>query len=221
MTHEEIKELFIRAAETDHRLPKTEGPKPVKGQSLPYVHDFLDQLGWGGDRYAEERADFWSLRSSRLSAKDVTEHELCNELILLVDEALLKRHALWAWAKAKAGGKSFASWCRSRGISKTWASELKNRAIAQIATGLALKMSQNSQIDVSAALPVNHQIGDKLVKMRPSRPEYSWRDGTAYQPVAGEHDFSWADKRNQLRRQRRNRQMKQKQTSQADQRQRG
>ena len=48
MTHEEIAELFIHAAEVDRRLPDTARPARLKAQALPYVHDHVDQAGWGG-----------------------------------------------------------------------------------------------------------------------------------------------------------------------------
>lgn len=209
MTPNEIKELFIRAAETDRKLPKTEGPKPVKAMSLPYEHDFADRVGWMKEDLEVELKSYWAGSRRTLTPSDISDHELCNELILLVEDKPLMRHALWAWAKAKAGGKSFANWCRTKKVSKTWASELKDRAISQIATGIALNVSQNRQIEVLPALPVGHEISDKTDKMAVSHRSFSWRDDTAFQPVAGEHDFSWAAKRNEARRQRRMKQKKQ------------
>lgn len=51
MTEGEILDLFIRAAEIDHRLPNAPKPPRLKAQSLPFIHSREERSGW-------EPADF-------------------------------------------------------------------------------------------------------------------------------------------------------------------
>jgi hypothetical protein len=101
MTPEQIAELFISAAETDSRLPDVSRPARLKAQALPYFHSAIDMNGWGEERYQEERADFLSAKSTRLRKADVSQWELCNELIAFVPRER-DRRCLWAWAADEA-----------------------------------------------------------------------------------------------------------------------
>ncbi|CDM57509.1 MULTISPECIES: hypothetical protein [Rhizobium] len=128
MTHDEIAELFIHAAEVDRRLPNTARPARLNAQALPYVHDHVDQAGWAGQRYEEERQAFWDARSIRLQVKDVTDWERANDLIVHVQRER-DRRCLWSWAKSKAGGMSFSKWCRSvEHIHRNYGKECCDRA---------------------------------------------------------------------------------------------
>lgn len=213
MNRDQIEELFIQAAETDRRLPDTASPKRLKAQAIEYYHTQADVSGWGAERYAEERADFLSDRSTRLRASDVTKWELANALIVLVPRSR-DRHCLWAWAIAKAGGKSFSKWCREgfRDVSgnlvrfsRNYALERKNRAILEITLALDCKPLQHNDNGVTATLQNMPKIGDKDINIANDAPTY-WRAPDA-RPSAcdfdmGLQDFSWAEKQNERRRQR-------------------
>lgn len=203
MTREEIIELFIRAAETDRRLPDTSRPARLKAQSLPYVHDHVDQAGWGGERYAEERQGFWDSRSTRLQIQDITDWERCNDLITTVaDES--GRRCLWHWAISKVGGQPFARWCRSEGFHVETGRRRKDRAIAQIALSFIRNSLQNNENARNGLLRVGPEISHIQVNITAAAQTYSWRDDDAFSPqgIPELRDFSWADKRNERRRQR-------------------
>lgn len=200
MTKEEIAELFIRAAETDRRLPNTARPAQLKAQALPYAHDAADQAGWGGERYAEERDSFWKARSTSLKTSDVSDWEQCNVLILAAaDEG--ERRCLWHWAIGKAGGQPFARWCKAEGIHVETGRRRKDRAIYHIASSFIRNSLQNNENSLSNLLPVGPEISDKCVNIADAA-QHSWRDDTAFSSVEVPElrDFSWAAKRNEQRR---------------------
>lgn len=203
MTREQIIELFIRAAETDRRLPDTARPARLKAQALPFVHDQADMNGWGGERYQEERAAFWDSRSTRLKTTDISDWEQCNELILLIANES-ERRCLWHWAISKAGGKPFTRWCRSEGIHVETGRRRKDRAIAQIELAFTRNSLQNNENVRSDLLRVGPEISDIHVNIADVAHKLTWRDDGAFSPVAVPElrDFSWADKRNEMRRQR-------------------
>lgn len=179
LTTKQIESLFIRAMETDRKLPQADGPKSVKSASLPYWHDQTDMNGWGGERYQQHRADFWAGLLNRAASKDVTDWELAIELMRrLVSEK--NRKPLWAWAQAKAGGKSFASWCRQTKVSETWATTLKNRAINEIATGLELKTTDDCKNDQNTTLPDWREINDNQGTIGKSKQEFWWSSDPAF-----------------------------------------
>lgn len=213
MTRDQIEELFIQAAETDHRLPDTASPKRLKAQAIQYYHSQADVNGWGAERFAEERADFLSHKTTRLRASDVSKWELANALIVLVSRSR-DRHCLWAWAIAKAGGKSFSKWCREgfRDVSgnlvrfsRNYALERKNRAILEITLALDCKPLQHNEKDGSASLQLMPILSDKDITIANDVPTY-WRAPDARPSVCdfdmGLQDFSWAEKQNERRRQR-------------------
>lgn len=203
MTREEITELFIRAAETDRRLPFANGPKPVKAQALPYVHDEADQAGWGGERYAEERERFWESRSTRVRASDVTDWERCNDLILAVEDES-ERRCLWHWAIGRAGGRPFKHWCRDQGIHVETGRRRKERAITHITLSFHRNALQNNKIGPSDLLRVGPEIEHIPVNIEEPAHSLSWMDDSAFSPVGVPElrDFSWAQKRNARRRER-------------------
>ncbi|NTG73284.1 hypothetical protein G6M02_08065 [Agrobacterium rhizogenes] len=213
MTRDQIEELFIQAAETDRRLPDTARPARLKAQAIQYYHSQADVNGWGAERYAEERADFLSHKTTRIRTSDVTKWELANALIVLVSKSR-DRHCLWHWAIAKAGGKSFSKWCREgfRDVSgntvrfsRNYALERKNRAIIEIFTVLNCSALQHNEIGISASLQHTVEIGDKDVNITNDAPTY-WRAPDA-RPMACDFDqglqsFEWAEQQNERRRQR-------------------
>ncbi|MCZ4500971.1 MAG: hypothetical protein JWQ74_3526 [Marmoricola sp.] len=204
MTAEEITELFIRAAETDRRLPNTARPARLKAQALPYVYDYKDMAGWGSERLEEERQSFWDARSTRLRTADIADWERCNELIILIDDES-QRRCLWHWSIAKAGGRPFSKWCRSEEhIHPETGSRRKDRAVYQITFALARNGLQNNEYGQSSMLPVAPQIADIHVSIEDDAPKHSWMADGAFNPVfnLGSHKFDWAEKRNEQRRQR-------------------
>jgi hypothetical protein len=213
MTRDQIEELFIQAAETDHRLPDTARPARLKAQAIQYYHSQADVAGWGAERYAEERADFLSHKTTRLRTSDVSKWELANALIVLVSKSR-DRHCLWAWATAKAGGKSFSKWCREGfrdvsgnyiRISRNYALQRKDRAVLEITLALNCNTLQHNENSSSASLQLMGKISDKDIIIANDAPTY-WRAPDA-RPMACDfdmdlQDFSWAEKQNERRRQR-------------------
>lgn len=203
MTHEEIAELFIHAAEVDRRLPDTARPARLKAQALPYVHDHVDQAGWGGQRYEEERQAFWDARSTRLQIKDVGDWERANDLIVHVHRER-DRRCLWAWAKSKAGGKAFSKWCCDvEHIHRNYGKECSDRAIHQISEYLVRNASIDVMGGVLAALQEHPEIEHIHVNIDEPR-HFAWMAPGAFISAADieSRDFSWAAEQNERRRQR-------------------
>lgn len=208
MTHEEIAELFIHAAEVDRRLPNTARPARLKAQALPYVHDHVDQAGWGGQRYEEERQAFWEARSTRLQVKDVTDWEKANDLIVHVGRER-DRRCLWAYAKSKAGGMSFSKWCRDvEHIHRNYGKECSDRAIHQISEYFVRNASIDVMGTVLATLQETPEISHIPVIIDEPR-HFAWMAPGAFVAAADNEarDFSWAETQNERRRQRLAKQM--------------
>lgn len=203
MTREEIIELFISAADVDRRLPDTARPAKLKAQALPYVHDQADQNGWGAERYGEERESFWDSRSTRLKTDDIGIWERANEIIKrATDES--SRRCLWRWAKSKIGGRPFSEWCRAEGIHPETGRRRKDRAIVEIELSFNRNALQNNENASNSQLLVGTEISDKHVIISDPTHSLTWQSDDAFSPVAVPElrDFTWSDKRNEMRRQR-------------------
>lgn len=219
MTPEQIEELFISAAETEARLPAAgERPAALRAQAFPYFHSQIDVNGWGAERFQEERADFLSLKTTRLRRAEIARWELCNELIKLVT-SVRRRRCLWAWAMAEAGTlrapkiidgemimkrASFSRWCRDvENTHRNWGAECKNRAIEEISLTFARNTLSDMQKSGICTLQEEPKTGDKTSNIE-ERREFIWMTPDAFtareDPEA--QDFSWAAKRNEIRRQR-------------------
>jgi hypothetical protein len=219
VTPEQIEELFISAAETEARLPAMgERPATLKAQVLPYFHTHADINGYGAERYLEERADFLSLKSTRLRRAEIARWELCNELIKLVT-SVRRRRCLWAWSQAEAGTlrapklidgetvmkrASFSRWCRDvEHIHRNWGAECRNRAIEEISSTFARNALSDMQKSGICTLLEEPEKGDKTSNIG-DRREFIWMTADAFtareNPEA--QDFSWAARRNELRKQR-------------------
>lgn len=199
MTEDQIKELFIKAAEVDKRLPQTAKPARLKAMALPYVHDQADQTGWGGQRYEEERLDFWDAKTLRLSRNEIGIWEAAMETIKLVPSEQHRR-ALWAWARSEAGGQAFAKWCKNiEGISRQVGNYRRNMAILQITRAFSRKPLQHNENTEDTDFTFDPEIGDKSSNIRVWRPDES-------KPICGFdedlRDFSWAQAQAERRRQR-------------------
>jgi hypothetical protein len=214
----EIQELFIRAAEIDRHSHEHVGPSPMRSLPLPYVHDYADKAGWrkeigdklakGEDPLAEERRRFWERIGSMPTSEEISQVEAIFDWLLATDNDG-ERRALLAWARAKAGGKSFRRWCfQVEGIHPETGRKRKNRAIDKIRAILVRKDGQHSETAPVGQLANGHEIGDvsdTLGEDAGKRDSLnSWMAASAYSPFRadGPLDFSWAAKRNELRRQR-------------------
>jgi hypothetical protein len=231
MKKSDLAELFTKAAIIDRRLPIMAKPAALRAQQIPYVHDEADQRGWfpvagrtkserianrkklkcslqEGDigRYAEERMKMLDPDHQRILPEDVTDWETVNEYLWLVTDED-NRKALLNWAKAKAGGRPFKHWCKKNGIHEETGRRRKDRALGVISAHLIRIKSQNDAIDVLALLPTPpffEHISDNISRHIEEPKPGTWMDDLAFSPV--EHpevrDFSWAEKRNEARRQR-------------------
>lgn len=205
----EIAELFIRAAEIDRAMPERVGPQPPRSVALPYVHSWVDKLGWGSDKLAEERKLFWERLGLLPSSHELDEIEILRAwLLVLEDES--ERRALLAWARAKAGGRSFKRWClRIEGIHPQTGRRRKDRALARISAHLAREGSQKRTTAGFDLLPVSPEIDHSLGTLEEDAVEhvrdFSWRSDPSLKPtlVPDMQSFSWAEKRNAHRRQKR------------------
>lgn len=203
MTHEEIAELFIRGAEVDRRLSNTARPARLKAMALPYFHTDKDVQGWGGERYEEERLAFWEARSTRLQTSDVSDWELCNDLIIHVGRER-DRRCLWAWAGSKAGMMPFSKWCKTvEDIHRNYGIECKDRAIYQICEYFLRNASIDVMNERKGTLQEEPEISHIPVNIDEPR-QFAWMAPGAFVSQANleARDFSWADKQNERRHQR-------------------
>lgn len=201
MTPLEIAELFIRGAEVDRRLPQTAKPKQLKAQSLGYVHSWAEMREWGDERHKEHRAEMFA--KTKLTTQDVSEWERCMELIKhCPDES--RRRCLWNWAMAQVGGRPFGRWCREQGFHVETGRRRKNRAILEIFAGFHRNNAQNIQkgiFDVLHVAPENGHIQVTIGDRADSGKVLTWRDDFSLTHGETEPDFSWAEARNERRRQ--------------------
>jgi hypothetical protein len=214
----EIAERFIRAAEVERASREHVGPSPLRAQQLPYVHTYIDKLGWrkehgdklakGADPLAEERKLFWERMGMMPTAAELRELDGLYDLLMIVEDDG-QRRALLAWARSKVGGKSFRRWCFAvEGIHPETGRRRKDRALARISASLVRSGMQNSESDCSPLLHSGPEISDvsDTVDDDAGKREglNSWAADDAFQPFLDSiaHDFSWAAKRNERRRQR-------------------
>ena len=221
----EIAERFIRAAEIERASHEHVGPAALRAQQLPYVHSFTDKLGWRkevgdkldpkADPLADERKAFWERIGIMPSAHELSELEALHEWLLAVGNEN-ERRALLAWARSKVGGKSFRRWCfKVEGIHPNTGRARKDRALAQISAILVRNASQHSGSAQIRLLQDPPQISDVSDITGDDIGERdclnSWiADGAFAKILSSEHDdFSWAAKRNEIRRQREQQRRKQ------------
>lgn len=216
ITVAEIQEMFIRAAEIERADPQHVGPAQPRSLNLPYVHDWVDKLGWAKtkgdhleeDKLEEERRIFWEKIGLRPTARELAELDGLRNLLLKVDDEG-ERRALLAWARAKAGGRAFSKWCfKVEGIHPETGRRRKNRAIAKIMGEVSRSDAQHSQKAEIRVLRQQADSDDKYDRIgedaRGEKRPTHWMDDTAFLPFipdSPEADFSWAEKRNERRRQ--------------------
>jgi hypothetical protein len=175
--------------------------------SLPYVHDWTDKMGWGGERFREERNEFWESLTRNPTARQVSEADEALGWLALVSNPD-NRICLSEWAWCMASKKFFKNVCFDMGIHPETGRRRKDRAISEILSQLVRKPLVNNKNADFDLLPDDPQIAyfaDKITNPRRSNGITSWADDAAFQPfISGaKHDFSWAEKRNEQRRQKR------------------
>ena len=219
MNEAEIANRFIRAAEIDRAQKEHVGPAPVRSMPLPYVHDHLDRAGWrkeAGDKLEKgddplEREQIERLKRLEMTptAAELSAMDGLYDLLMLVRRGE-DRRALWAWARSKAGGKSFRSWCfKIEHIHPETGRKRKNRALAQIVAGQASagKIMPAPDKPCEQVEPVPRpqpaDLDDDDDSGRRSGPN-RWATDDAFRPFLTDdtHDFSWAARRNERRRER-------------------
>jgi len=204
----DIQDRFIRAAEIERAIPEHVGPQGPRSVDLGYVHDWVDKIGWGSKRLEEERKDFWDRLGLMPSARELSELEILRAWLLAVKKPE-ERRALLAWARSKVGGMKFKKWCfKVEKIHPETGRHRKDRAIARIFAHLSRGDVQNYDNDDFEVLRSEAEIEhisanipeDAVERKSPT----SWMADGAFAPtlVPEMQDFSWAEKRNELRRQR-------------------
>jgi hypothetical protein len=203
----EIAEKFIRAAEVERASHEHVGPAPLRAQQLPYVHDHVDKNGWGksplqrvikkgrliqgdwldekDDPLADERKAFWDRLGVTATAEELRELD------------------------ALFGGKAFRRWCfQVEGIHPETGRRRKDRALARISAQMVRSDVQNSDIDGCGVLQSGPEISDVCDTFGEDAGKReglnNWAAEDAFAPFLENviHDFSWAAKRNERRRQR-------------------
>lgn len=204
----DIAERLIQAAEIDRYSGSHVGPQQPRSLALPYTFDFADKAGWGAERLAEDRKAFWESLSRRPTARQVSEaEEAWSWLALVTDER--QRAALAAWVHCMAyPSRHFKDWCFGEGFHPETGRRRKDRAIACILRNLVRKPLQNIENAGFHLLLDDPEIGDieSIIEIDAptSHRTYSWADDQAFQPFieGAKHEFSWAERRNEIRRQR-------------------
>lgn len=218
MNEAEIASRFIRAAEIDKATKQHVGPAPLRSMPLPYVHDFADKAGWrkepgdklekGDDPLTQERLAFWERLGLIPTAAEITELEGLYSLLLLVDKDE-ERRALLAWARAKAGGKAFRRWCfQVENIHPETGRRRKDRALKRISARARANFVRNlpqNQPDrvLQSGTDFGHFSGTLDEDVGKRETLNSWAADDAFRSFVpnDDHDFSWAEKRNERRRQ--------------------
>lgn len=190
MTPEEVAERFIEAAAIERRLPRErERPEFRSGGMPAYVHSREDMNQWGAERLKEWRQEFWSSARAQVTAPEVTRWEECLAWTMTLLDDPDQRRALWAWARAQAGGMSMAKWCRLNGIHPETGARRKVRAINRISAALGRSAPQHTEIDPFAVLA---ETGKSIYfsdtfeadAYRAEQPRsYTWRDDPSLAPI--------------------------------------
>ncbi len=227
MTEAEIADMFIRAAETEAKLPEVKGLREDYGRySLPWVHQRSDINGRGrvpGDKLqgADDPLEAWRMEwltewGKRPTTREIANWERAGDIIRTFIADAGQRRALWAWAMAQAGtltrigGRkriSFAKWCRDiEKIAEMTGHRRKTRAISSIHARIHGKGDLHCNILPDGVLPVGPEIGHVFATVEGDRAVYdskrvhSWRDDPSFTKSTGMTLQEWrAAKRRQRR----------------------
>lgn len=203
MTGREIGERFIRSVQIIEKLYRV-GPSQGKSAWVDVPYTQADKNGWGSERLAAERQAFWNSINRAPKPWEITEAEITQGwLSFVTDED--ERSALISWARCMALNAVFKDWCKSRGIHPETGRRRKERAILRILLTFSRKPLQHNENDVFSLLPDTPKISDKCVNIGEEHPT-NWiaEDAKTTSCDFDKHlqDFSWANKRNEMRRQR-------------------
>ena len=118
MTLDDIAEMFIRAAETEAKLPRPKGTTQQYGRyALPWVHSHADivdrrrtnmpgeSLEAGDNPLEDWRFEWIRNWARRPTTAEITDWEACLSITTDFISDVGQRRALWAWAFAKAAEK--------------------------------------------------------------------------------------------------------------------
>lgn len=199
MTEDQIIEIFIKAAEVDAKLPDTARPKGLKAINHGYVHDLADINGWDSADKEALRWEWLDPAKLRNTTNDIGIWYAAMELVKLIPSEA-KRRALWAWARAEAGGQPFAKWCKTvEGISRQTGNWRKNSAIECVVLAFSRKALQHNENGPSEDFTNTPEISDKRDNIR------AWLADDAKPALSFDEslrDFSWASAQNERRRER-------------------
>lgn len=213
----DIASIFVRAAEIDRASREHVGPAPLRAQQLPYVHDWSDKAGWrkeAGDKLdakadplADERKAFWERIQATPSAAEIAAIDIVFTWLAGIDKEQ-DRRALLAWARSKAGGKSFRRWCfQVERIHPETGRRRKDRALAQIKARFGGETNLHDETRRVGVLACGHEISDlsgTIAEDAGAREGLNfWAANDAFAPfMSNEPDsaFSWAKRRNARRR---------------------
>lgn len=202
ITGREIGERFIRAVQIIERLYRV-GPSRGKAAWVEAPYTQADKNGWGSERLAAERQAFWNSINRAPKPWEISEAEETQGWIVYVEDES-ERLCLVSWARCMATDGIFKDWCKRQGIHPETGRRRKERAILRILLALSSKPLQHNEIDLKSLLPDTPETGHKDVII--GEGATAWM-GEGSRPMACDFDtdldgFSWADKRNELRRQR-------------------
>jgi hypothetical protein len=134
MTHPDLPALvrarLVEAAEVERRM-HVHGLRPGQASTAwpEHVYTAKDRDGWT----AEDKAEWQDEQMRRRGAKatEVTNWEEAIGWLRLVSCEALRR-AVWAWARARAGGPCMKLWCRSVGIHENTGKRRADAAVDDI-----------------------------------------------------------------------------------------
>ena len=202
----DIAERLIEAAEIIERSTGAMGPAKAKSLALPYAHDYADKAGWGRERLAEDRQEFFDSLARSPSARQISEaEEAMTWYRFVVNRG--NAAALAAWVRCQASPKLFfKDWCFANKLHPETGRRRKDRALERISAHLCGSAVQNCDNEGLGALPDTQENAYLQATFEKSckRPAtFGWRSDPALKLTTDpEHqDFSWAEKRNERRRQ--------------------
>lgn len=208
MTRDQIEEMFVRAAETEAKLPGVKGMREQWGKyPLAWFHDLGDINMRRVERSAEERARLtpgddplqeWRMAwleewSRKATTAQVTGWEACVEIALQFIPNAKHRRALWAWAMSQAGtlrhpngGRlSFDRWCKEvERVSRWTGYDRKSRAIAYLERKLCGKVDLRAETLQNGTLQERPETGHVIATVpgvHEAKPLPTWRDDPAFQ----------------------------------------
>lgn len=132
-----VRQRFVEAAKTECYLV-VKGLRPASGAGFwpDITHTVEDLNGYGSERLAAEREEFFNLRANRPTSAQVSNFEevlvWCIEYIPDAD----RRKLMKAWAKCKATGKKFTAYCKRHGLARSTANARIDKTAEDIARRL-------------------------------------------------------------------------------------